>query len=114
MLHRLTALLTLVLMLASAGCQSARSVAQQTPPPTPDKPVKAEDGWAKFVTEDTVSDAGLFTTHRNEDKVYFEIPDSLFGRDMLLISRVAKVPANISGFMNAGSKTGENVIRWER
>lgn len=114
MLHRFTVLLTLLLMLASAGCQSARSVAQQTPPPSPDKPTKAEDGWSKIVTDKTVSDDGLFTTHRNEDKVYFEIPDSLLGRDMLLISRIAKIPADISGFMNAGSKVGENVIRWER
>ncbi|NNE35788.1 MAG: zinc-dependent metalloprotease, partial [Rhodothermales bacterium] len=56
----------------------------------------------------------LFDVHRIDEQLLFEIPDSLFGLDMLLISRIAQTPANLSGFINAGSKTGEQVVAWER
>src|SRR5690606_31638319 len=52
--------------------------------------------------------------HKVDNKFLYEIPDSLFGRDMLLVSRIAQTPANLSGFINAGSKTGEQVVAWER
>lgn len=37
---------------------------------------------------------GLFKVHVKEETVYFEIPDSLFGRDMLLASRVSEISNN--------------------
>ena len=98
-----------------SGCQATGQVmSESTADLASDKKAEAASDYEKIVTDDTVTDDGLFTTHRNEDTIYFEIPDSLLGREMLLVSRIAKIPANISGFMNAGSKTGENVIRWER
>jgi hypothetical protein len=66
------------------------------------------------VTEKAVSDSGLFTVHRVDDKVLFEVPDSLLGADMLLISRVAAVPANFGGFLSAGMSVAEQMVRWER
>ena len=70
--------------------------------------------YAEVVTEDAVSDTGIFLVHRIDEKVLYEIPDSLFGRDMLLISRIARTPANLSPFINAGSKVSEQVVHWER
>ena len=112
-MKRLSFLIVLVVLLA--GCQSSAQVVDTTAStPSSSDSTDSESDYDKIVSDETKSDDGLFTTHRNEDKIYFEIPDSLLGRDMLLISRISKIPANISGFMNAGSKTGENVIRWER
>jgi hypothetical protein len=42
------------------------------------------------------------------------VPDSLVGRDMLLVSRVAAVPAGIGGFLSAGTSVEERLVRWER
>lgn len=37
---------------------------------------------------------GVFKVHVKDEQVYFEIPDSLFGRDMLLASRVSEISDN--------------------
>lgn len=70
--------------------------------------------YTRVITGSAVTDRGLFSVHRVNGKVYFELPDSLLGRDMLLISRVAGSPSNLSPFINAGSKVAEQVVRWER
>jgi len=78
---------------------------------TKKKPAKT---FEDFVTEEATSDEGLFAVHLAEEKVYYEIPDALLGKEMLLISRIAKIPANLNPYMNAGSKTEEQVVRWEQ
>ncbi len=65
------------------------------------------------VLKDARSDDGLFTVHLKEDKVFYEIPDTLLEREMLLISRIAKLPP-LSPYINAGSKVNEQVVRWHR
>ncbi|HSG09267.1 MAG TPA: zinc-dependent metalloprotease [Longimicrobiales bacterium] len=70
--------------------------------------------YAEVVTAKAVSDEGLFAVHRVDDKVLFEVPDSLLGADMLLISRIAGVPANMGGFLSAGMSVNEQMVRWER
>lgn len=63
---------------------------------------------------DTVRDEGLFTTIRTGQKLLFQIPDSILGRDILLISQIAGSPENFSAFLNAGTNVAEQVVRWER
>ena len=52
-----------------------------------------EKGYAKLL-EGFTTQQGIFKVHVKEDKVYFEIPDSLFGRDMLLASRISEISDN--------------------
>ena len=66
------------------------------------------------VIEGTQPDSGMFTIHRDDEKLLFEIPDSLLGREMLVITRIARVPGDISGFIVAGHKVQEQVWTWER
>ncbi len=81
--------------------------AEQTAPPK-----KGElQPYTKVITKDAVSDEGLFTAHKVDDKYYFEIQDSLFGREMLMVTRIAKTAAGV-GF--GGGKQNEQVLRWER
>ncbi len=54
---------------------------------------------------------GLVNVHRLEDKYFLEIPDSIFGRDMMAITRVAKSP---TGAGYGGEEANEQVIRFER
>ena len=70
--------------------------------------------YSDVITEDAETDEGVFDVHWVDETLYFEIPDSLLGRDMLLVSRIGKVPVGFPGFSAAGVKTGEQVLRWER
>ena len=70
--------------------------------------------YNQVVTDRAVSDAGGITVHKIEDRYLFEVPDTLVGRDFLLVSRIAGVPANVGGFLSAGTSVGERLVRWER
>ncbi len=71
--------------------------------------------YDKVITKDAITDDGLFKVHKVGEKYFFEIPHDYLGKDMLLVSRIAKLPANLGGgYINAGSKTGERLIAWER
>lgn len=49
--------------------------------------------------------------HTLKEDFFYEIPDSLFGREMLMVTRIAKTATNI-GF--GGGKTNTQVLRWEK
>jgi hypothetical protein len=76
---------------------------------------KKKTGFKDYdeLLEDAQHDDGLFTIHMKDEKLYFEIPDKMFGKELLLVSRIAQLPP-LSPYMNAGSKTNEQVVRWER
>ena len=76
-------------------------------PGAPATPKKYSD----VVTAEAITDEGIIKTHRVGDKLYFEIPDSTMGRELLLVSRIARTAENI-GY--GGEQAGENVIRWEK
>ncbi|PYE80773.1 uncharacterized protein DUF5118 [Winogradskyella epiphytica] len=67
--------------------------------------------YGKVITKDAKSDQGLFTVHALDDKYYYEIPDSLFNREMLMVTRIAKTASGL-GF--GGGKQNEQVLRWEK
>lgn len=70
--------------------------------------------YTDIITKDAVSDEGLFTTHKVKSKWYFEIPDSLLEREILVVSRIS---GTISGFNfgGAGMKArGQQVWRWQK
>lgn len=69
---------------------------------------------ADALGDEAVTDEGLFTVHRDGEEWYFEIPDSLFGRDILFITRIAGVPPGFGGYLPAGASVAEQVMRFER
>lgn len=88
----------------------------QTPPPA-QGPGGAQQGprpYDQVITRGARSDSGLFLIHRVGARLYFEVPDSLLGRDMLLISKIHQAPEDLSPFLNAGSSVAEQLVRWER
>jgi hypothetical protein len=74
--------------------------------------------FKEVITSKAVSDAGMFWVHKVEDKYYFEIPDSLFGREILVVNRISKAAAGMrssgSFFGYGGDQIGQNVIRFEK
>lgn len=70
--------------------------------------------YDQVITRAAKSDSGLFLVHRVGPRLFFEVPDSLIGRDMLLITRIHRAPEDLSPFLNAGSSLAEQLVRWER
>lgn len=102
-------------LLLLAGCTTAK---QATQPERSSRPsAGTTDGikpYSKVITAKAESDSGLFNVHQVDDKLYYEIPDSLLGREMLLVSRIAQVPSNYFGFFSGGAKTAEQVVSFSR
>ncbi len=67
--------------------------------------------YNKVITKNFKSDKGLFTVHNKNSKYYYEIPDTLLNREMLMVTRIAKTATGI-GF--GGGKQNTQVLRWER
>ena len=72
--------------------------------------------YNEVITAKAKTSRGLFTTHRIEDKFYFEIPDSLLEREILVVNRISKAPAGArAGFFGyAGDQISDNVISFEK
>ncbi len=63
--------------------------------------------------KDAVTDEGFFNVHRVKTDYYFEIPDSVLGRDMLIVNKISGVPAEINAQgVNKGMGIGEQVVRF--
>ncbi|MEO0527712.1 MAG: zinc-dependent metalloprotease [Bacteroidota bacterium] len=67
--------------------------------------------YDKVITKDAETDKGLFNVHVVKDKHFYEIPDSLFNREMLMVSRISKTASGV-GF--GGGKINTQVLRWEK
>ncbi|MFH6771447.1 zinc-dependent metalloprotease [Gaetbulibacter aestuarii] len=67
--------------------------------------------YNQVITKNAKTDSGLFTIHKIDDDYFYEIPDSLFDREMLMVTRIAKT-ANGIGF--GGGKQDEKVLRWQK
>jgi hypothetical protein len=76
-----------------------------------EKPKNGVKPYGKIITEKAKSDEGLFTVHKVDEDYFFEIPDSLFNREMLMVTRIAQTAQGM-GF--GGGKQNEQVLRWQR
>ncbi|MGM0589194.1 MAG: zinc-dependent metalloprotease [Bacteroidota bacterium] len=101
-------------LLAFAGCAGTQSAQQSNGQGQKKSSKDKKKTYAQIIPKSAKSDEGLFTSHWVEDDLYYEIPDSLLDRPMLLISRIAQLPSDFSPYINAGSKAAEQVVRWQR
>jgi hypothetical protein len=96
---------------AKKASKSKKNATVMAKPPAK-KPGKNDPKpYNKVITKDAKSDIGLFTVHTIDDKYYYEIPDSLFDREMLMVTRISKTAAGL-GF--GGGKQNTQVLRWEK
>jgi hypothetical protein len=71
--------------------------------------------YVTVITDKAVTRKGMITTHRVDEKYFFEIADSTLGRDILVVSRISKAGAEVrdaAGY--AGDQIGSSVIRFEK
>jgi len=102
-----------VLAALSVSCNTTKPAAQEIP--NGQKKKSDFKSYSEVITSEAKSDTGLFVTHIVDNKLYFEIPTDLLEKDMLLVSRIAGVPDGFGGgYVNAGSKVNEQVVRWVR
>jgi hypothetical protein len=90
---------------ATAGAAAEGGIAAARRAPRP---------YAQVITARARTDRGAVSVHRVDDRFYFEVPDSLAGRDFLMVTRVSGVPAGAGGFLSAGSSLVERLVRFER
>jgi hypothetical protein len=85
-------------------------------PPMPPKPTTGPKAYAEVITAKAKTANGLFKIHKQEDRFFFEIPDSLLGRDILVVNRISKAAAEsrVQTMGYAGDKIGQNVVRFEK
>ena len=108
-----TGLLSLFL-LAGCGIFGASQDGAPSERPSSQRGSSSEDGIKAFsdVIEDSFQkDEGLFTVYEDDGTFYYEIPDSLLSREMLMVSRIAKTA---DGIGYGGEKSETQVLRWER
>ncbi len=70
--------------------------------------------YSDVITKDAITDEGLFTVHKVDDKYYFELPVDLLDEEILVVSRISGHVKGLN-FGGAGMKSRpQQVIRWER
>ncbi|MDX5586670.1 MAG: DUF5117 domain-containing protein, partial [Aureibaculum sp.] len=84
-------------------------IAAPAPKPKPKK--DAILPYSKVITKKAKSDDGLFKVHQVDEKYFYEIPDSLLEREMLMVTRISKTASGI-GF--GGGKQNTQVLRWQK
>ncbi|EPR66539.1 zinc-dependent metalloprotease [Cyclobacterium qasimii] len=78
------------------------------------KPVKNKDGLKSYediIKDSTQTKPGLFTVHKVDEKYYYEIPEAMLGKEMLMVTTIAKT-ANGIGY--GGERTNTQMLRWEK
>src|SRR5688572_30630204 len=94
----------------------ADSAGQPRPLPQMPRPTNGPKAYAEVITAKAKTVHGLFKIHKLDDRFFFEIPDSLLNRDILVVNRISKAAAEsrmqLVGY--AGDKIGENVVRFEK
>jgi hypothetical protein len=94
------------------------TIKRETPSAVPaaNVQVSSPKNYNSIIKSNAITRKGLFWIHRVSDAYYFEIPDSLLGRDLLVVSRIAQGAAGVrpgySGY--AGDQVGHTIIRFEK
>lgn len=73
---------------------------------------KGPKPYNKVITDKAITQQGLFTTHKIDDKWYFEIPDSILNREMIVTTRYSKIAGG--GGVYAGEMENRNTVIWEK
>ncbi|MCH6233988.1 zinc-dependent metalloprotease [Cognataquiflexum rubidum] len=89
----------------NAPAAATPAPARPAPPKTGPKP------YAEVITDKAKSKDGLFKVHELEGKYFYEIPDTLIGREMLIVTTIAKTA---DGIGYGGERTNTLLVRWDQ
>jgi Met-zincin/Domain of unknown function (DUF5117)/Domain of unknown function (DUF5118) len=104
---------------------SAQNRRDQPPPPAapstpaaapapapPPAPKTGPRSYKELITPKAKTSKGLFNVHKIDDKFYFEIKESLFGREIMAITRFSKVAGG--GGVYGGELANQQVVKFEK
>ncbi|HYT63568.1 MAG TPA: DUF5118 domain-containing protein, partial [Gemmatimonadales bacterium] len=112
-----------VLACSSAGSASSNQQPAPAPGPTHQDTSRAGGGrqapadgvapkpYNQVITSQAVTDSGVFIIHRISDKLYYEIPRRMLGREFIL---VVDRRGTIRGVGYAGEQIAARAVRWDR
>jgi len=86
------------------------SVACQTSAPTAGEHHQTNN--QQTVPANAEKSEGLFNVYRSGDDIYYEIPDSLLGRDMAILSRIARTAEGLG--WGGDRLAQQQVVQWEQ
>jgi len=120
-MKKATFLIILIAILSAQTAQAQRKSKKNKKAKTevaPAEKKKDKDAIKKYsavITKEAVTDSGLFNVHKVKKDYFYEVPFSALEKDMLWVSRIAQLPNGLGGgFVNAGSKTNQQVVHWTR
>jgi uncharacterized protein DUF4953/uncharacterized protein DUF5117/uncharacterized protein DUF5118 len=116
---------SVLLVFGVLACSRATSAARQPPTPAANRQdttraaggrgqAPAEGGpkpYNQVITAGAVTDSGVFIVHRIGEKLFYEIPTAMFGRQFLL---VADQRGTMRGIRYAGEEISNRIVVWER
>ncbi|HEX9950929.1 MAG TPA: zinc-dependent metalloprotease [Rubricoccaceae bacterium] len=114
---RSATVLAAVLVLSGCGLSRPASAPASPVPAAPARPATSRDAtplpFADVLPVTVVPDEGLLTVYRSDGglRLLVAVPDSVLGREMLLVSRVSRTAEGV-GF--GGESVGESAVRWDR
>src|SRR6201999_110360 len=75
-------------------------------------PKQGPKAYKEVITDKAITQTGLFTVHKVDDKWYFEIPDSLLSQEFMAITRFSKTAAG--GGVYGGELANQQTLEWEK
>lgn len=95
-------IITLLLLALTTGIALAQAPEGQELP-----------AYTDVITAEAISQDGGVDVHQVGDRWYLEIPQAMFGRELLWYAEAAEVPASLK-FPSGGNAIGSKVVRFER
>jgi Met-zincin/Domain of unknown function (DUF5117)/Domain of unknown function (DUF5118) len=80
-------------------------------------PKSGPKAYKEVITDKAKTTRGLFTVHKVDDKYYFELPDSLLGREIMTVTRLSQAtttPGSVGLPAYGGELLNSQVIRFEK
>ncbi|MES2006411.1 MAG: zinc-dependent metalloprotease [Bacteroidota bacterium] len=68
--------------------------------------------YKEVITDKAITKKGLFTVHKVDDRYYFEIADSVLGREILAVTRFSKVAGG--GGKYGGEEVNQQSLKFEK
>ncbi len=124
-MRSLSILLTFGALGQLLACSHATAPSRQAPAPTPARQdtshaatgrqapadAAALKPYNQVITSGAVTDSGVFIVHRIGEKLFYEIPKAMFGRQFLM---VADQRGTVRGVRYAGEEISNRIVVWER
>ncbi|WP_158856065.1 zinc-dependent metalloprotease [Lunatibacter salilacus] len=112
-------LVMVTLSIISEQAFAQRSMRRRAPEPEKKESPKTDSTEVKnglkpyrqIIPSSAITKEGLFSVHEVKGKYFYEIPDSLLGKEMLMVTTIAKTAAGI-GY--GGERTNTQMLRWDK